>query len=118
MAIGDMADSVSLEEAVQGCHLVLHFAATTNEFKPRAYFERVNIEGTRVLAEAALKDRVERFIHISTAWVYGMGSGRKALFLADLAAVEIDDLTFLLWHSINRSIAISKLFVDNEDEFA
>ena len=41
VAIGDMADSVSLEEAVQGCHLVLHFAATTNEFKPRAYFERV-----------------------------------------------------------------------------
>src|SRR5512140_49020 len=75
VVIGDMADPGSLEEAVRGCHLVLHFAATTNEFKSRAYFERVNIEGTRVLAEAALRERVERFIHISTAWVYGMWSG-------------------------------------------
>ena len=75
VVVGDMADPDSIEKAVQGCQLVLHFAGTTNEFKPRAHFERVNIEGTRVLAEAALRERVERFVHISTVWVYGLRSG-------------------------------------------
>jgi len=75
VVIGDMEDSGSLEKAVQGCQSVFHFAGTTNEFKPLAHFERVNIEGTRVLAEAALREQVELFIHISTVWVYGMRSG-------------------------------------------
>lgn len=75
VVLGDMADTDSLEMAVRGCQLVLHFAGTTNEFKPRAHFERVNVEGTRVLAEAALKERVERFVQISTVWVYGLKGG-------------------------------------------
>ena len=75
VATGDMTDSGSLKRAVEGCQAVFHFAGTTNEFKPRAHFERVNIEGTRVLAEAALNECVERFIHISSVWVYGLWSG-------------------------------------------
>jgi len=72
---GDMTDPGSFAAATCGCQAVLHFAGTTNEFKPRAHFERVNVEGTRVLAEAALRDGVERFIHVSTVWVYGLWSG-------------------------------------------
>jgi dihydroflavonol-4-reductase len=75
MAIGDMTDPASLEAAVRDCHVVLHFAGATNDFKPRAHYERVNVEGTRILAEAALTEGVERFIHISTVWVYGLRSG-------------------------------------------
>jgi len=75
VATGDMTDPVSLERAVQSCQTVFHFAGATNEFKPRGYFERVNIEGTRLLTEAALRERVERFIHVSTVWVYGLWSG-------------------------------------------
>ena len=75
VVIGDMTDPGSLERAVQGCRAVFHFAGTTNEFKPKAHFERVNIDGTRLLAEAALRERVERFIHMSTVWVYGLRSG-------------------------------------------
>lgn len=72
---GDMTAPASIAGATQGCQAVFHFAGTTNEFKPRAHFERVNIDGTRLLAEAALRDRVERFIHVSTVWVYGLWSG-------------------------------------------
>ena len=72
---GDMTDPASFEAATCGCQAVLHFAGTTNEFKPRAHFERVNVEGTRFLAEAALRDGVERFLHVSTVWVYGLWSG-------------------------------------------
>lgn len=72
---GDMAEPASIAGAVRGCQAVFHFAGTTNEFKPRAHFERVNLDGTRLLAEAALREGIERFIHISTVWVYGLRSG-------------------------------------------
>ena len=75
MAIGDMTDPASLEGAVRGCQAVLHFAGATNDFQPRSHYERVNVEGTRILAEAALKEGVERFVDISTVWVYGLRSG-------------------------------------------
>ena len=42
--IGDMAEPESLAAAVSGCQAVFHFAGTTNEFKPRAHFERVNVD--------------------------------------------------------------------------
>jgi hypothetical protein len=40
-----------------------------------------------------------RHVKVPEAW---------ALFVADLAAIEIGDLTFLPWYSINRLIAFSK----------
>lgn len=72
---GDMTDAQSLERAVRGCQAVFHFAGTlANEFRPLSYFRQVNVEGTRRLALAALAARVERFVHCSTAWVYGMAA--------------------------------------------
>lgn len=71
---GDMTDRSSLDRAVRGCQAVFHFAGATNEFKPYEYYARVNVEGSRVLGEAAVKEGVERFIHISTVWVYGLWS--------------------------------------------
>jgi nucleoside-diphosphate-sugar epimerase len=75
VVIGDVTDPGALAGAVRGCQTIFHFAGTTNEFKPRSHFERVNIDGTRILAETALREGVERFIHVSTVWVYGLRSG-------------------------------------------
>ncbi len=72
---GDMTEPGSLDRAVHGCQVVFHFAGATNEFEPREYYERVNVAGTRLLAQAALRERVERFIHVSSVWVYGLWSG-------------------------------------------
>ncbi len=73
---GDMTDGLSLVRAADGCQGAFHFAgALANEFRPRSYFRRVNVDGTCNLAEAALANRVERFLYCSTAWVYGMAAG-------------------------------------------
>jgi dihydroflavonol-4-reductase len=73
---GDMTDTASLARAVEGCQGVFHFAgALANEFRPRSYFRRVNVEGTRNLAEAALAHGAERFLYCSTVWVYGLAAG-------------------------------------------
>src|SRR5512136_137075 len=75
VVMGDLNDQESLGKAVQGCQVVFNFAGATNDFKPREYFERVNISGTRLLADAVLKANVERLIHVSTVWVYGLWGG-------------------------------------------
>jgi 2-alkyl-3-oxoalkanoate reductase len=67
-----------LAAAVQGCDLVLHCAGVMGpDFgKPRSYFRAVNLGGTRRVAEAALAAGVERFVYVSTAWVYGFDAGQ------------------------------------------
>lgn len=72
VAPGDMADAASLRAAVRDCSAVFHFAGVLgDEFKPWSYFQQVNVDGTRALAEAALENSVERFVHASTVAVYG-----------------------------------------------
>lgn len=71
---GKMTDRSALRQAVQGCQVVFHFAGVLNENKPYSYYQQVNVEGTQTLAEAALEFGVERFIHTSTVYVYGMNS--------------------------------------------
>lgn len=69
---GDMTDPASLRNAVRGCPVVFHFAAVLNEFRPLGFYRATNVEGTRALAEAALAEGVERFLHMSTIAVYGL----------------------------------------------
>jgi nucleoside-diphosphate-sugar epimerase len=72
----DMTDPASLQRAVSDCQIVLHFAgALTGDPGDAAYFRQVNVEGTLYLAQAALAAGVERFLHTSTAWVYGYDAG-------------------------------------------
>jgi nucleoside-diphosphate-sugar epimerase len=71
---GDLSrPDLGLDDAVHGCDVVVHCAGVMSpDFaKRRAYFRAVNVEGTRLVAEAALAAGVERFVYVSTAWVYG-----------------------------------------------
>jgi nucleoside-diphosphate-sugar epimerase len=70
----DMTDLPSLQRAAAGCQVVLHFAGALDEFASTAYFHQVNVAGTLHLAQAALAAGVERFVHTSTAWVYGFAA--------------------------------------------
>jgi nucleoside-diphosphate-sugar epimerase len=69
-AEGDMRSPEALRRAVQGVDAVVHCAGLTAARSP-AEFEAVNAEGTRVLAEAAAGEGVERFVYISSLAAQG-----------------------------------------------
>jgi dihydroflavonol-4-reductase len=67
---GNVTDPVAVERAMAGVDTVYHLAAAFREAKyPTAHYYRVNVEGTRLLLEAALAQRVRRFVHCSTVGV-------------------------------------------------
>ena len=70
---GDIADPDAVKKAVQGCDAVLNFAAETHvdrSIQDAAPFTRTNVEGVRVLLEAARTQNI-RFLQVSTDEVYG-----------------------------------------------
>ncbi len=63
---GDLDDVAALSAGMAGCDVVYHAAAKVEVFGPRADFERVTIEGTRRVLEAARAAKVRRVVHVST----------------------------------------------------
>ena len=68
---GDIRDKNTVEKAMQGIDIVVHTAAALPLYKPEDIFS-TDIGGTRTLLEAAVKNNVKRFIHISSTAVYGI----------------------------------------------
>jgi dTDP-glucose 4,6-dehydratase len=72
----DIADAQTIEAlfAAEGITAVVNLAAETHvdrSLLDSAPFLRTNVEGTRVLLEAARRHGVERFLQVSTDEVYG-----------------------------------------------
>lgn len=71
---GDIRDPKTVDRAMKGCELVVHFAAETHvdrSILDASAFLTTNVIGTQVLLDAALRHRVHRFLHVSTDEVYG-----------------------------------------------
>jgi dTDP-glucose 4,6-dehydratase len=71
---GDITDSKAVAEAMQGCDIVVHYAAETHVDRSvtgPAIFVQTNVIGTQVLLDQALKQGVKRFHHVSTDEVFG-----------------------------------------------
>lgn len=71
---GDICDVKIVEKAIDGVDTVVHFAAESHvdrSIMDPAIFVKTNVLGTQVLLEAALKEKVQRFHHISTDEVFG-----------------------------------------------
>lgn len=71
---GDICDGDTVAKAMQGVDTVVHFAAETHVDRSilgPAVFLQTNVMGTQVLLDAALKNKVSRFHHISTDEVFG-----------------------------------------------
>lgn len=64
--------SEELSKYLSGVERVIHLAAAQHEAnQPEAYFERINVEGTRRLLDASVKAGVRRLVYGSTIGVYG-----------------------------------------------
>jgi len=71
---GDICDADVVEKAMKGCDVVVHFAAESHVDRSIAdpsSFIKTDVLGTFVLLEQAKKEKVERFVQISTDEVYG-----------------------------------------------
>ena len=68
---GEITEAGPVRAAVQGCDYVVHAAAHFRLWGPPKPFYETNVEGTRQVLEAALANKVKKFIHISTIIVVG-----------------------------------------------
>ncbi|MEI6835597.1 MAG: dTDP-glucose 4,6-dehydratase [Candidatus Falkowbacteria bacterium] len=71
---GDICDALLVNELVKEVDIIVHFAAESHVDRSilnSADFIRTNVEGTRVLLEAAKNNGNKRFHHISTDEVFG-----------------------------------------------
>lgn len=77
--IGDITDRSRVRKAMEGIDAVIHLAALLQIPNPGPAltdaYERVNVGGTAVVAEAALEAGVGRLVHFSTIAVYGGSAG-------------------------------------------
>ena len=66
VAYGDLTDARSLHAACDGVDAVIHSAGRVREFGSRAQFWSANVDGTRLLLDAARAGRAGRFTYVSS----------------------------------------------------
>ena len=72
ISIGCVSDRELVRKAAEGCEVVFHLAAAFRELNvPRTYYEKINAEGTRIVAEACHDFGVRRLVYCSTCGVHG-----------------------------------------------
>lgn len=76
--VGDITDAESVRRAMpRGVDAVFHVAGDTNLWsRNNAAQDRVNIDGTRNVVDAALERGARRFLHTSSISAYGLQRGR------------------------------------------
>lgn len=72
---GDITDAHALSHVFEGVDVVYHAAALVHAWAPHERFVRVNVGGTRNVAELSLAHGVHRLVAISTSDVFGMPLG-------------------------------------------
>jgi len=105
---GDICDAALVEQLMAGQDAVVHFAAESHvdrSIEGAAPFVLTNVLGTQTLLDAALRQHVGRFLHVSTDEVYGSiesGSWTEGWPLAPnspySASKASSDLLALAWH--------------------
>ena len=73
---GDVTDAASVRAAIDGCDIVYHASGLPEQWLADAtLFQRVNVDGTRHLVDAALAAGVKSFVYTSTIDVFTMRRG-------------------------------------------
>lgn len=117
---GDICDKNLVDDLVKGKDLIVHFAAESHvdrSIADSADFIRTNVEGTRVLLDAAKNNGNIRFHHISTDEVFGALGLNDPKFTEDTpydprspysaSKAAADHLVRAYWHTHNLPITIS-----------
>ena len=117
---GDICDAASVDEAIAGSDLVVHFAAESHVDRSIlgcADFIRTNIDGTRVLLDAARKHNIKRFLQVSTDEVYG-SLGKEGLFSENshlhpnspysASKASADLLALSYYHTHNTPVVVTR----------
>ena len=68
--VGDLEDPEALRAGVAGADWVFNCAAKVGDWGTLDEFRRLNVEALRLLLDAAVPARVERFVHVSSLGVY------------------------------------------------
>lgn len=61
-----VADGPGVQGSALGCDAVLHIAGIARERPPDETFERVNVQGTRNIADEAVRSGVRRLVYVSS----------------------------------------------------
>lgn len=116
---GDICDTGVVNRLTKGCNIIVNFAAQTHvdrSIKDSTPFIRTNVEGVRILLDAARRFRVKSFIHISTDEIYGDVKGGfsketdkllpNSPYAASKAAADLLCLSY--YHTYNFPIIITR----------
>lgn len=71
---GDICDRQAVEQQLASCDAVVHFAAESHvdrSIQDASPFTITNVLGTQTLLDVAVKQKLGRFVHVSTDEVYG-----------------------------------------------
>lgn len=71
---GDIGDTNAVDQAIYGVDVVVHFAAESHVDRSITgpdVFVMTNVVGTAVLLDAAIRNKIKRFHHVSTDEVFG-----------------------------------------------
>lgn len=69
---GSLTDTASVFEATKGIDRIFHVAAMTEEWIPKEISQKVNVQGTINLLEAAMENKIQRFFFVSSLAVMGI----------------------------------------------
>lgn len=69
--IGDIREKDAVEKVMKGIDMVVHCAAALPLYSKEEIFS-TDVEGTRIVFETAIKEKVKRIVHISSTAVYGV----------------------------------------------
>ncbi len=72
VTLGSVTDAALVDRLTRGTEVVFHLAAAFRRINlPRRVYRQVNVEGTRVVAEACRRHQVRRLVYCSTQGVHG-----------------------------------------------
>lgn len=75
LVVGDVQDRDSILNAMEGCRYVIHAGGLFRFWGNQKWFEQINVQGTANVLECAIRNDVERVVHVSTVAVIGIPNG-------------------------------------------